>query len=180
VGQYAARDAVRVPGLLSLARVPLALVFPWVMARPGLAISVLTAAAFTDVADGWYARRFNDETPMGRILDPITDKIFVVTVVASMIASGILSIGETFLLATRELCELALLAYWALVWRGRPRPAHGANRLGKAATVMQFATIAALLMGTSQRTVWILATAACGLLSGASYTVREFRSQLMR
>ncbi len=177
MGQYVARDAVRVPGLLSLTRVPLAFVFPWVMHRPGLAISVLAAAALTDVADGWYARRFHDETPMGRVLDPITDKIFVTTVVVSMIASGILSIAETLLIGTRELCEVALLGYAALVWRGRPRPAHGANLLGKAATVMQFATVAAVLMGTSQRTLWILATAICGLVSGASYTVREFRSQ---
>jgi cardiolipin synthase len=176
MGQYAARDLVRVPGLLSLARVPLGLVFPLVVDRPMAAIGVLGLAAMTDVADGWYARRFHQETPTGRILDAITDKIFVMIVVGTMIASGVLSITEAFLLATREICELGLLAAWALVRRHRQRPARGANLLGKVATVMQFAAVAAILLGTPHRIGWLLPTAACGVLSGLSYALREWRT----
>jgi CDP-diacylglycerol--glycerol-3-phosphate 3-phosphatidyltransferase/cardiolipin synthase len=174
---YAARDALRVPGLLSLARVPLALLFPVVAVRPATAIAVLVLAALTDIADGWYARRFHVETPLGRILDPITDKVFVIGVVATLIASRLLSAGEALLMGAREVGELVLLLYGALAWRGRPRPAHGANRLGKLATVMQFATVAALLVGRPERRIWIVATAACGILSGLSYAVREYRSR---
>jgi phosphatidylglycerophosphate synthase len=176
MGQYAARDLVRVPGLLSLARIPLGFVFPLVVDRPAAAIAVLGVAAMTDVADGWYARRFHQETPTGRILDAITDKIFVTIVVFTMIVSGMLSIGEASLLATREICEFGLLAGWALARRHRPRPARGANRLGKVATVMQFATVAAILLGTPQPIAWLLPTALCGVLSGVSYAVREWRT----
>ena len=175
MGQYAARDVVRVPGLLSLARVPLAMMFPLVVDRPAMAIVVLVVAALSDVADGWYARRFHQETPTGRILDPITDKVFVAIVVGTLIARGTLSVGNALLIGTRELCELALLSYGALAWRGRPRPARSANWLGKIATVLQFGTIVALLTGSPKRTIWLLATAVCGLLAGLSYTFREYR-----
>jgi CDP-diacylglycerol--glycerol-3-phosphate 3-phosphatidyltransferase len=161
---------------LSLARVPLALLFPVAAARAATAIAVLVLAALTDVADGWYARRFDQETPLGRILDPITDKVFVIGVAATMIASGLLSPAEALLMGTRELCEVVLLSYGALVWRRQARPLHGANRLGKLATVMQFATVAALLVARPERRIWILATAACGLVSGITYAVRECRS----
>jgi cardiolipin synthase len=140
-----------------------------------MAIGVLVLAGVTDVADGWYARRFHAETPMGRVLDPITDKIFVTTVAATMIVSGALSIVEALLISAREICELVLLLYGALAWRGRQRPAHGANRLGKIATVMQFATVAALVVGTSHRTSWLLATASFGMVAGLSYALRERR-----
>ena len=175
MGQYAARDVFRVPGLLSLARIPLALVFPVALGRPALAIAVLALAALTDVADGWYARRFHQETPTGRVLDPITDKVFVTVVAVTMIAAGALSVMEALLLASREVCELALIAYGSVVWRGRPRSARAANRLGKLATVMQFATVAALIIGTPHRTVFILATAIVGVVAGLSYTLREAR-----
>src|SRR5439155_27043195 len=134
MGDYSLRDLVRVPGLLSLARVPLAVAFPFVVRSPSAALAVLCAAAASDMLDGWYARRFHEETPTGRILDPVTDKIFVLSVAATLVASDMLSVGEAVLLGTREICELALVSYWALAWHARARPERAANRWGTAGT----------------------------------------------
>jgi phosphatidylglycerophosphate synthase len=175
MGPYAARDVVRVPGLLSLARIPLGVAFPFVVDRPVLAMTVLAASAVTDVADGWYARRFGQETAMGRILDPITDKAFVTMVVGTMLLSKRLSVVEALLLGTRELCELVLLAWWAIAGRKRSRPAYGANRLGKIATVTQFIAVVAVLSGTTQHLLWIAPGALFGVLAGWSYARREWR-----
>ena len=67
---YRARDLLLVPGLLSLARVPLACVFPFVIGWPLIALAVLLVAGFTDVADGWYARRFDQATSTGAVGAP--------------------------------------------------------------------------------------------------------------
>ena len=176
MGDYSLRDLVRVPGLLSLARIPLAVAFPFVVRSPPVALGVLCVAAGTDMLDGWYARHFHEETPTGRILDPITDKIFVLAVAAALVASDLLSVGEAILLGTREICELALVAYGIVAWHARARPERAANRMGKAATAMQFSTVAAVLFGVPHRGVWIVATAACGVLSGIVYAAREWRA----
>jgi phosphatidylglycerophosphate synthase len=173
-GRYAARDLFRVPGLLSLARIPLGVLFPMVVGRSEVAVGLLVTAGVTDIADGWYARRFHEETPMGRVIDPITDKAFVMFVVGTLTAFRELSLVEALLLGTRELCEVLLFVYGTFAWRGLPRPARGANRWGKIATVMQFATVTALLVRAPQRTVWILAASVVGGVAAVSYAVREF------
>jgi phosphatidylglycerophosphate synthase len=148
-----------------------------VSAKPVLAILVLLLAAATDVADGWYARRFHEESPTGSILDPITDKIFVAAVVVSLMASRALSVGEALLLGMREVCEIALMLLLLSERQPRRRPVRGANRIGKAATVMQFMAVAAILLETSHRRWWVLSTAGCGLLAGLSYAIREWRDR---
>jgi|SRR5579859_5832216 len=176
MGDYSLRDLVRVPGLLSLARIPLAVAFPFVVRTPAAALGVLCAAAATDMLDGWYARRFHQETPTGRILDPITDKIFVMAVAVALVAKDMLSVGEAVLLGTREICELALVLYGVVAWHARARPERAANRLGKAATAMQFSTVAVVLFGGSHRMIWIVGTAVCGVLAGSFYVAREVRA----
>jgi phosphatidylglycerophosphate synthase len=172
--KLAMRDLWRIPGLLSLSRVPLAAVFAAVSAKPLPAIAVLTLAAATDLADGWYARQFHQETPTGRVLDPITDKLFVGGVIASLLASRSLTVGEALLLGTRELGELALLLVVLAVRQHRPRPIRGANRWGKLATLMQFVSVAAILLETPYRQLWVLSTAACGIFATLSYARREW------
>jgi cardiolipin synthase len=45
--------------------------------RYGLAFAVFFAASVTDFFDGYVARRFNQQTSLGRILDPLADKVLV-------------------------------------------------------------------------------------------------------
>ncbi len=44
-----------------------------------LALAIFIAAAITDLVDGWYARRFGQLSTLGRMLDPIADKLLVGT-----------------------------------------------------------------------------------------------------
>jgi cardiolipin synthase len=166
---YRARDLVRVPGLLSLCRLPLAVVFPFCVARPGAALAVLAAAAVSDVLDGWYARRFHEETRTGALLDGVMDKVFVLTVLATLVAAGSITIVQVLLLGTRELGELALVAT-ALVLRPRPLGSHrSASLLGKLATVLQFATVVLVIVHAPLVGVAVAVTAACGALAAAAY-----------
>ena len=70
---FCARDLLLVPSLVSMARLPLAALFPWVVDRPAAAVSVLLAAGLTDVLDGWLARRLHQETAIGAVADAISD-----------------------------------------------------------------------------------------------------------
>lgn len=44
-------------------------------------LSLYTFAYLTDIADGYFARKFNEITELGKIIDPLADKILVILVV---------------------------------------------------------------------------------------------------
>jgi cardiolipin synthase len=174
---YRARDLVRVPGLLSLCRLPLAVVFPFCVGRPELALVVLAAAGASDVLDGWYARRFHEETRTGALLDGVMDKVFVITVLGTLVATRSITILQVMLLGTRELGELALIAT-ALVLRPRPLGSHrSASFLGKLATALQFATVVLVIVHAPYLGVAVAVTAACGAVAALAYWRSEWTAK---
>ncbi len=68
-----------VPNRLSLARLALSvLVFVFMVSQwYSAALVVFVAAAGTDWIDGWWARRYDQTTKLGRMLDPFCDKVLV-------------------------------------------------------------------------------------------------------
>ena len=81
---------MNIPNVITLARIVLVPVFallylfpyPWTY----LASAVFfTLAAFTDWLDGYLARRFNQTTPFGAFLDPVADKLIVVTALVLLV-----------------------------------------------------------------------------------------------
>jgi len=176
-GHYRARDLFLVPGLLSLARIPLALCFPLALRLPLAAFAILVAAGTTDILDGWYARRFDQVTPTGSALDGVTDKIFVATVGLSLVLTGQLSILAIVLLSTREIGELPLVLWLALSPRARRAraAAPSANVAGKIATVLQFASVTSALFHAPHTLVWVVATAVVGAVAALVYWRRALR-----
>ncbi|MGL6095010.1 MAG: CDP-diacylglycerol--glycerol-3-phosphate 3-phosphatidyltransferase [Fimbriiglobus sp.] len=70
---------LNIPNLLSLSRLPLAVVLCGFVAAElwPVALGVFVLAALTDWADGWWARKYGPMTAVGRSLDPLTDKVLV-------------------------------------------------------------------------------------------------------
>ncbi|MEL6680237.1 MAG: CDP-alcohol phosphatidyltransferase family protein, partial [Pseudomonadota bacterium] len=80
-----------IPNILTLARVlaaPLIGILYLVLDRPVadyVVFAVFVVAALTDFVDGWIARRFNQMSAFGKMLDPIADKAMVVIVCAVLL-----------------------------------------------------------------------------------------------
>jgi cardiolipin synthase len=87
-----ALSGLSVPCVLTLARVALLPGFVLFLLdrRLGLALVTFSVAALTDVADGWVARRFRQETRLGTVMDPIVDIVFNFTVFGAVAAAGVL------------------------------------------------------------------------------------------
>lgn len=175
MGRYRARDLLLAPSLLSFARIPLAAAFLWLAQRPSWALGVLLLAGITDVLDGHLARRLGQATPTGAVVDGVLDKVFAAVVIGGLIAQGRLPWLAAALLATRELGELPLVAWWALHEDGRRARAEDprANWLGKIATVCQFLAIAAVLIQGKPSYFWLALTAIMGAASAVAYWRRE-------
>jgi CDP-diacylglycerol--glycerol-3-phosphate 3-phosphatidyltransferase len=171
VGAYRARDFLLGPTLLSFTRVPLAVLFPFVVDRPLAATIVLALAGATDVLDGWWARRAGLVTPAGAVVDPIADKLFVITVVVTLVVTGHLAPLSVAWMSTRELGELPLVI-WLLVShaaRSKRTETPRANLLGKLATTLQFATVGCSLWRRPETGVLIVITAVAGIVAAISY-----------
>ena len=75
---------MNVPNALTVFRIFLGVLVPLMMLENNFTIRVWAAilfavAAFTDWLDGWYARRYDLITKLGKILDPIADKVIVLS-----------------------------------------------------------------------------------------------------
>src|SRR5262249_52974908 len=155
-----------VPSLLSMLRVPLAAVFPFVLGMPAAAFGVLVAAGLTDVLDGWYARSHGQATATGAVADAVTDKVFVATVVIALILFHKMTLIQALFLGTREMGELPLVVHLAFSHEARTKQTdRRANVPGKAATVLQFVAVTAVLFGAPHIEVYLGAAAGAGVLA---------------
>ena len=177
MAEYRVKDLLLLPNLLSGARIPLAVAFPLASGNAPLALVVLGLAGLTDLLDGWAARRLGQATPVGALVDGISDKVFAASVLGTLIASGMLSPVGALLLATREIAELPLAIRVLASKRARLTEIdRRANKLGKVATALEFATVLAVITHLPGR-FWLLGcTAAVGAVAGVTYWVRELRA----
>jgi cardiolipin synthase len=165
-----------IPTLLSLSRGGLAFVFPWTVHSPFAALAVLGVAGLTDVLDGFLARRWNQVTAAGALVDGIVDKIFVLSVAISLAAASQLHVWEIFALATRDVLEVIIAVVFWMRHRHFPHGEQRANRWGKLATVVQFGAVGCALFALGQGPY--LAALAAGLGTVAAFTyARRLRAE---
>lgn len=82
--------ALNIPNLLTILRIALLPAVVWCFQKGDFAgtLGFYLAAMLTDVADGFAARRMNQITALGKILDPIADKLFELTLLALFASAG--------------------------------------------------------------------------------------------
>ena len=105
-----------VPNVLSairLATVPIFL-YLFVTGREEAAVILYAAGAWTDFFDGYIARRFGQESELGRLLDPLADRIFIVALAVALVAVGALPWWLTAAIVARD---IVLLSLWPLFER---------------------------------------------------------------
>jgi cardiolipin synthase (CMP-forming) len=174
LGDYRAKDLFLVPGLLSLARVPLSAVFVLTLGWPLAAFGVLVLAGVTDVLDGGYARTRNQTTATGAVVDAITDKVFVACVVVALVVTHHMSVMESLLLGTREVGELPLVLRLAFSPEARrARTERKANVPGKLATLLQFLAVTAVLFRVPRYDALLWLAAGAGAVAALTYWLRE-------
>jgi cardiolipin synthase (CMP-forming) len=145
-----------VPNLLSMARLAGVPVFLWLVLGPewdGWALALLMVSGFTDWLDGYLARRLDQRSTFGEILDPVADRLYILAVVVGLAMRDIIPWWVALLLPLRD------LLLWGLVpiLRTRGYSALPVHFLGKAATFNLLYAFPLLLLGDGESTLATLA-----------------------
>lgn len=159
-----------VPNLLTSARLVLGLTFPFLPI--GARGAVLLAAAATEFLDGYVARLLGVMSATGRILDPIADKVFVISVLVTLLADGTLAPWQLVLVASRDII-VAAGAFRILIRLGvsalRRMPP---SFLGKCATAAQFLFLLVTVLNREANDTLFFVTSALSLAAGVDYAMR--------
>jgi cardiolipin synthase len=135
-----------IPNVISMIRLAGVPLFLWLILGPeadGWALVVLMLSGVTDYLDGYLARKLNQTSKLGEILDPLADRLYILSTVIGFAVRDIIPIWLAVLLPLRD----ALL--WVLVpfLRTRGYSSLPVHFLGKAATAALLYAFPLLLLG---------------------------------
>lgn len=138
--------AWNLPNAISLLRIFTAPVLILLLLSPDEKTSLIAAiifagASLTDWLDGYLARRMGVETTFGKFLDPLADKLLIVTCLIMLIPLGRVPAWMAALIIGREIAVTGLRAMASM--EGVVIPA---SRLGKYKTAFQITSVIALLV----------------------------------
>jgi cardiolipin synthase len=157
------RDLVfTIPNLLTVVRFMGVPLFMWlVLAQKeyGAGVIVLAVMAGTDWIDGYIARRFDQASKLGRVLDPIADRLALLAVASTLVIAGVV---HWLYLAALVIPDAVLLVLTLSFFRGHPDLP--VSVVGKVRTGL-------LLLGTPLLVLSRLDTGFSGQLLAAAWVV---------
>ncbi len=131
--------------VLRTAAVPVLLLLPIFPSKTGSSVIAwcFILAAITDLVDGWLARRGRQVTRIGKLLDPLADKLLVATALVVLLAMGRIPVWMTFMVVVIVGREIAVTGLRGIASAGGQIVA--ASWLGKLKAVTQNIAIGALI-----------------------------------
>jgi cardiolipin synthase len=102
-----------IPNGISLVRLACAPVFVWLLAEDDLlaAAALLAVLGASDWVDGWIARRFDQGSNLGKVLDPVADRILLLLAAVALVVQGSVPLVVGILVLVREaVVSVAVLA----------------------------------------------------------------------
>ena len=106
---------MNIPNVITLGRVVLVPIIFWLLIseQPGLACVVFAIAGISDGVDGFLAKRFGWQTELGAYLDPLADKLLLVSI---FIALGVLGEIPSWLAIAVVSRDILIVAGVVLAW----------------------------------------------------------------
>ncbi|WP_028049876.1 CDP-diacylglycerol--glycerol-3-phosphate 3-phosphatidyltransferase [Cellulomonas sp. URHD0024] len=159
--------------MLTVLRIALVPFFAWALLVDGgnstsgrlVATGIFVVAALTDRMDGWLARRSGQITDIGKLLDPIADKLLIGTALVLLSWLDELSWWVTLIILVREI-GITVMRFFLLRYVVLP-----ASRGGKLKTVLQSVAIGLYLLPLDALPSWVHALAVAFMAAALVVTV---------
>ncbi len=136
-----------IPNLISLLRIFLMPLFLYLIFQPErsmkfAALIVFSVASLTDFFDGWSARKLKQESELGKFLDPLADKVLVIsTLVAFLLIDYLIPLWMIIVIIGRDV--LVTVMRYVAVKKGM---SIRTSRFGKIKTAFQMISILVIIM----------------------------------
>jgi len=171
---------VNIPNVLTILRILLVPLFVYMLVygHSGWALGVFVAAGFTDALDGAIARMWNQQSTLGRYLDPLADKVLLTSAFIALAVMNWIPFWVLLIVVSRD---IILLLGTVVMHLTQGEYDISPSLLGKATTFLQLVTVfLALLqvMGVDAKAwfdacVWVVV--AVTTVSGLHYLYRGIR-----
>jgi cardiolipin synthase len=166
---------INIPNFITMGRIISVPVIFWLLltSQNGIAFFVFVCAGLSDAVDGYLAKRFNWTSELGAYLDPLADKLLIVSIFIALGVRGELPLWLVIAVVSRDiLIVAAVLLAWLLDQPVRIKPL----TVSKVNTLMQIVLAASVLADKAfglgldtTRIVLVWLTGALTLLSLAAY-----------
>src|SRR6187402_1695857 len=106
-----------IPNLITLARILLVPVVVWTIATGQMyfAFLLFLAAGISDAVDGFLAKRFGMKTELGAYLDPLADKVLIVSIYVALGITGVIPLWIVILVVSRDFMIVgAIILSWLI------------------------------------------------------------------
>jgi len=102
-----------IPNILSLARLATVPVFVWLFVtdKTNAAVTLYAIAAWTDFFDGYLARKLNSVSELGKLLDPLADRVFIVALAVALVARDVLPLWLAIAIIARDVVILSAFPF---------------------------------------------------------------------
>lgn len=139
-------SSLNIPNILTVSRLAMTVLFVWLFTLEGMvsswiALAVFGLASLTDWLDGYLARKLNQQTAFGIFMDPLADKILVLSALLIFVWENLVAVWIVIIIVAREsvITSVRMLAET----RGMSL---GAMPSGKQKLVSQIVAIIAILV----------------------------------
>ena len=135
---------LNVPNTISLFRLVLVPVVVYLLTQSAYAYAlvVFLIASISDGIDGWIARHYNLCTPLGAMLDPVADKLIILSCLMTLTWQSLIPLWLTLSLLARDMVVvLGAMAYRRLIGHVKIAP----SWLGKTHIALEFALLCLVL-----------------------------------
>ena len=170
-------NLAQLPNILTITRIILTLpiVFYLLKAHYSTVLALITLAALTDGLDGWVAKRFNCQSRLGSILDPLADKTLLITSFVTLFWVGLIPDWLMFAVVVRDVMIMAGTVGYMYAAEQRSNELLMPTNLSKLNTVLQIVMVFLVVIAqlTPIEAYWITAgwvvTLTSTVLSGIDY-----------
>jgi len=103
---------------------------------------IFVVAGITDIVDGYIARKYNQITMLGRLLDPLADKLMVFTALICITVDKLIPVWAAVVFFAKEIAQ----GLGGLLLYRRVRDVPPSNRIGKLGTLIFYVTIVLIIL----------------------------------